>query len=189
MRVLSYMITRRHKLNKSLSIQKLLSMTANSLSRLACCCSPSTTAGNTTHSGSMNFKFRVVTKSLSSSRWSSDANGCSMLVVLPIWDNTKKTTTSTVKPESVLQITDGCHDHSIMILGNVRSSVGVDSLIISCCEVNHKEKTLSTYIDQNTVLSYVGKYHVTVHRIVPSWHYSSMPRIHTRTYTYSRHIF
>ena len=26
-----------------------------------------------------------------------------------------------------------------------------------------KEKTLSTYIDQNTVLSYVGKYHVTVH--------------------------
>ena len=30
-----------------------------------------------------------------------------------------------------------------------------------------KEKTLSTYIDQNTVLSYVGKYHVTVHRMVP----------------------
>ena len=33
--------------------------------------------------------------------------------------------------------------------------------------VIHKEKTLSTYIDQNTVLSYVGKYHVTVHRVVP----------------------
>ena len=30
-----------------------------------------------------------------------------------------------------------------------------------------KEKTLSTYIDQNTVLSYVGKYHVTVHWMVP----------------------
>ena len=26
---------------------------------------------------------------------------------------------------------------------------------------------MSTYIDQNTVLSYVGEYHVKVHRIVP----------------------
>ena len=36
-----------------------------------------------------------------------------------------QSTRLTVKPESVLQITDGCHDHSIMILGDVRSSVGV----------------------------------------------------------------
>ena len=77
-----------------------------------------------------------------------------------------------VNAESVLQITDGCHDHSIMILGVMYAVALVFKvtilLINSCCEVNHKEKTLSTYIDQNTVLSYVGKYHVTVHRIVPS---------------------